>query len=303
MDKFMNKQFKMKCKFFFNCQLILGFYALFFTNCGNNHIVGEPCPYGRYPNGKNCYLCLGCHPCPSLFNEDDFCDNASNDHVLYPANIFYYPVKTNNPRIAVNGLWGYHVENNGGCVGLGIYFFRRASQKDTSIVKFPIEDEFLGEMTIQKVTKNQLKILLRISQYNMSPKTIMDFDLRQVEILESGFPKEIATDLLKNLDLPSTNEEIVFKPSMQKYEMINSINRDSSFSNLLLISQRTNCIIGDKKFDLQVLTVAEGPVSMQLNIKRPKVKCNCSENVYGKDKETCDRICDFLKNNGSTSGY
>lgn len=38
------------------------------------------CPPGTYPNGTNCYPCLGCHPCPP-----SYCDNSTNAIAL-PAN-------------------------------------------------------------------------------------------------------------------------------------------------------------------------------------------------------------------------
>lgn len=36
------------------------------------NLASVSCPSGTYPNGKNCYPCLGCHPCGNTY-----CDNNS----------------------------------------------------------------------------------------------------------------------------------------------------------------------------------------------------------------------------------
>ena len=46
------------------------------TNSGTSTTTSSAkvkCPPGTYPNGTNCYPCLGCHPCPP-----SYCDNSTN---------------------------------------------------------------------------------------------------------------------------------------------------------------------------------------------------------------------------------
>lgn len=57
-------------------------------------VVESTCPAGLYPNGSNCYPCLGCAPCPSAGYPDAYCatDMAT---VL--------PVGNLNPDAFING--------------------------------------------------------------------------------------------------------------------------------------------------------------------------------------------------------
>lgn len=114
------------------------------------------CPPGTYPNGSNCYPCLGCHPCPP-----SYCDNSTN---------------------------------------------------------------------AMAVPVDQLDPVLLIKDAN-----------------EGGY-------LTKDLS-PSTLKKIIKANSSQP---------------------------------------------MDSTTEKPKVKCSCGTNVYGKDEDACKRICEFL---GGASGY
>jgi hypothetical protein len=53
------------------------------TNSNLNATYRVACPPGLYPNGNNCYPCLGCHPCGT-----SFCDNATNSIINTPISSF-----------------------------------------------------------------------------------------------------------------------------------------------------------------------------------------------------------------------
>ena len=51
-----------------------------FSNVFGQNRTAIPCGKGLYPNGNNCYPCLGCHPCPG--EKGVYCSDFNNTVVL-----------------------------------------------------------------------------------------------------------------------------------------------------------------------------------------------------------------------------
>lgn len=122
------------------------------------------CPSGTYPNGSNCYPCLGCHPCG-----DSFCDNGN-----------YRAIKI-NPR-ALRAYQAWRVSG----VDVSVAAGWRSAQANCSQAKIGVIARLRDAARCDQAERggrlsqaNSCRQALRDTPFSFNPYQRLVFDYRQ----------------------------------------------------------------------------------------------------------------------------
>jgi hypothetical protein len=266
---------------------ILVLSILFFTNSHQPYRpqpMTKKCPEGLYPNGDNCYPCLGCHPCPGPNGTTEYC---SNFNALEPADVA--------PDAFLAGYvfsGGKMVLKNQLAVKKGgTFLFQMVATNSKTGEK--IIPQFMAGVKLEVIRKNLIistgiidqlgRVSLIVGPQNSDAIRISGIKQSCIKIASASVKlpqKNALTDLMHNFNLKDLQlETIAFTPE-------GGIAADFTAFTPSILS---------------VVTMPS-PAERSATCNPDAVACNCGTNICGKDADACCRICDYLKDGTYSDG-